>query len=168
MDIKIGGTSILFGATNTTLPERELRGMPEKLSLQNPTTKAFLNPVKNPIHSIVSLFLFIPLALVSLVKFPKCPHTKPIPMKQYFGFFTKPAILLVGLFLFFQSAVEAIVPVWTPTYLKETFLVSYDKGLVAAMPHFLFRRYIPVSEGLSGFIPCSSLPSPFLPISPKA
>jgi fucose permease len=83
------------------------------------------------ILSVVSLFLLIPLGLVALVRFPKCPHAKPIPMKQYFGFFTKPAILLVGLFLFFQSAVEAIVPVWTPTYLKETFLVSYDKGLYA-------------------------------------
>lgn len=83
------------------------------------------------ILSVVSLFLLIPLVMASLVKFPKCPHTKPIPIRQYFGFFTKPAILLVGLFLFFQSAVEAIVPVWTPTYLKETFLVSYDKGLFA-------------------------------------
>ena len=83
------------------------------------------------ILSVVSLFLLIPLALVLLVKFPECPHTRAIPIREYFGFFTRPAILLVGLFLFFQSAVEAIVPVWTPTYLKETFLVSYDKGLFA-------------------------------------
>ncbi len=83
------------------------------------------------ILSVVSLFLLIPLALVAFVHFPKCPHAKAIPMKQYFSFFTRPAILLVGLFLFFQSAVESIVPLWTPTFLKEAFLVSYYKGLYA-------------------------------------
>jgi len=83
------------------------------------------------ILSIISLFLLIPFVLVLVLKFPQTQRSKSIPLKQYLDFFTKPAILLVGLFLFFQSAVEAIIPVWTPTYLKETFLVSYDKGLYA-------------------------------------
>ena len=83
------------------------------------------------ILSIIPFILLIPFGLVAILKFPRTQRSKSIPLKQYFEFFRKPAILLVGLFLFFQSALETILPVWTPTYLKETFMVSYDKGLYA-------------------------------------
>lgn len=83
------------------------------------------------ILSFVSLLLTVPFALVLFLRFPETQYHKPVPVKQYFGFFRRQAILLIGFFLFFQSAAEAVVPVWTPTFLKETFLVSYDRGLYA-------------------------------------
>ncbi len=83
------------------------------------------------ILSIVVLFLLVPLVLVIFLKFPHAKRAQAIPLKQYFKLFTRPAILLIGFFLFFQSAIEAIIPVWTPAYLSETLMVDYDKGLYA-------------------------------------
>ncbi len=80
---------------------------------------------------IVSIILLLPFTLVLILKFPGAKVSGPIPLRQYFQFFTKPVILLIGMFLFFQSAIEAIIPVWTPTYLMEVVDVPYDKGLYA-------------------------------------
>lgn len=83
------------------------------------------------ILTVVVLFLLIPLIIVASLKFPHVENKQATPMRQYFKLFGQPAILLIGLFLFFQSAIEAVIPVWTPTYLSEIFMVDYDKGLFA-------------------------------------
>jgi len=83
------------------------------------------------ILSIIGTGLFIPFCFVLLIKFPKAKRSRIITVKEYFKFFTKPAIIIIGLFLFFQSAIEAIVPTWAPTYLKDTFCVDYPKALYA-------------------------------------
>jgi MFS transporter, FHS family, glucose/mannose:H+ symporter len=80
--------------------------------------------------SVASLLL-VPFIMVLLLKFPKPQRSKAIPFKLYAGFFTKKAILLPGFFLFFQSGIEAIVPVWAPVYLSETHNAGYDKALYA-------------------------------------
>lgn len=79
----------------------------------------------------VALVLLIPFVLVLLLKFPHAKRVKALPAKEYFRFFTKQGILLLGLFLFFQGALEAVVPVWTPVFLSEAFEVDYDRGLYA-------------------------------------
>ncbi|WP_234408867.1 MFS transporter [Marinilabilia salmonicolor] len=79
------------------------------------------------ILSVVALILLIPFVLVLFLKFPGAKRTEAVPFKEYFRFFTKPILLLIGMFLFFQSAIEAIIPVWTPTYLMEVVDVPYDK-----------------------------------------
>ncbi|MGQ1891169.1 MFS transporter [Thermophagus sp. OGC60D27] len=83
------------------------------------------------ILSIVAIILFLPFILVLFITFPGTKKAEAIPLSQYFKFFSKPLILSIGMFLFFESAVEAIIPAWTPTYLMEVFEVSYDKGLYA-------------------------------------
>jgi MFS transporter, FHS family, glucose/mannose:H+ symporter len=80
--------------------------------------------------SVASLLL-VPFMVVLLLKFPKPQRSKAIPFKTYTGFFTRKAILLPGFFLFFQSGIEAIVPVWAPAFLSETHNASYDKALYA-------------------------------------
>ena len=80
--------------------------------------------------SVASLLL-VPFIMVLLLKFPKPQRSKAIPFKIYTGFFTKKAILLPGFFLFFQSGIEAIVPVWAPVYLSESHNTGYDKALYA-------------------------------------
>ena len=80
---------------------------------------------------ITGLVLVIPLVFVLFVKFPAPKREKPVKMREYLGFFTKPAIIIIGLVLFFQSAVEAILPTWAPTFLKDTFHVDYSRALYA-------------------------------------
>lgn len=80
---------------------------------------------------ITGLVLVLPLLFVLFLKFPASKREKPVKFRDYLGFFTHPAILLIGLVLFFQSAVEAILPTWAPTYLKETFHVDYARALYA-------------------------------------
>ncbi len=83
------------------------------------------------ILSWIGVSLFIPFVSVLLLRFPEAKKSGGMAVKEYFRFFTHPAIIFIGLFLFFQSAVEAIVPTWTPTYLKETFGVGYSNALYA-------------------------------------
>lgn len=83
------------------------------------------------ILSLVGASLFIPFCFVLLLKFPNTKRSEIITIKQYLKFFTKPTIILVGFFLFFQSAIEAIIPTWAPTYLKDIFFVDYPKALYA-------------------------------------
>lgn len=83
------------------------------------------------ILSLVSLILLVPFMLVLSLRFPQAKRSGIIGMREYLAYFTHPAMILIGLFLFFQSAVEAIVPTWTPTYLKETFQVDCQKALYA-------------------------------------
>jgi len=83
------------------------------------------------ILSIIGVGLFIPFFFVLLLKFPNAKQSKTITIKQYLKYFTKPTIILIGLFLFYQSAIEAIIPTWIPTYLKDIFLVDYSKALYA-------------------------------------
>lgn len=79
----------------------------------------------------IGVSLLIPFVFVLVLRFPEAKRSGGIAMKAYFKFFTHPAVLFIGMFLFFQSAVEAIVPTWTPTYLKETFRVEYSDALYA-------------------------------------
>lgn len=83
------------------------------------------------ILTVVVLFLLVPLVLVISLKFPHAKRAQAIPIKEYFKLFTRPTIFLIGFFLFFQSAIEAIIPVWTPAFLNETLSVDYDKSLYA-------------------------------------
>ena len=83
------------------------------------------------ILTFVAFILFIPFILVLFTNFPETKKAKTILIRQYFNFFSKPLILSIGMFLFFESAIEAIIPAWTPTYLMEVFEISYDKGLYA-------------------------------------
>ncbi len=79
----------------------------------------------------VSLSLSVPLLLVILQKFPEPQLSKVLPPTAYGKLIKHRAILLIGFFLFFQSGIEMIVPVWTPTYLMEAFDTAYDKALYA-------------------------------------
>ncbi|MFO8000668.1 MAG: MFS transporter [Marinilabilia sp.] len=83
------------------------------------------------ILSFVTMFLAVPFVMVLVMRFPGPRRSRAISVKEYLGFIFHPAILLIGFFLFFQGALEAIVPVWTPTFLSGSHSVSYDKGLYA-------------------------------------
>jgi len=83
------------------------------------------------ILSFVAMFLVLPFFMVLVIRFPGPRRSRPISVRQYLGFLVHPTLVLIGFFLFFQGALEAIVPVWTPTFLSESHSVSYDKGLYA-------------------------------------
>ncbi|MGM0377684.1 MAG: MFS transporter [Bacteroidota bacterium] len=83
------------------------------------------------ILSFVAMFLAVPFVMVLVMRFPGPRRSRAISVKQYLGFLVHPAIMLIGFFLFFQGALEAIVPVWAPTFLSESHSASYDKGLYA-------------------------------------
>lgn len=79
----------------------------------------------------VALLIMVPFVIVLLLEFPAPQRTKAIPLKTYAAFFTRRAILLPGFFLFFQSGLEAIIPVWAPSFLADKHEAGYDKALFA-------------------------------------
>jgi fucose permease len=83
------------------------------------------------ILAFVAGFLVVPFLGTLLLEFPGPRRSRAITAKQYFRFMIHPAVLLIGFFLFFQGALEALVPVWTPSFLSEGHQVSYEKGLYA-------------------------------------
>ena len=83
------------------------------------------------ILSFVTGFLVVPFIGTLMLKFPGPRRSRAISVRQYLRFLIHPAILLIGFFLFFQGALEALIPVWTPSFLSESQSVSYEKGLYA-------------------------------------
>ncbi len=83
------------------------------------------------ILTIVEFIMLLPLLLALATRFPQPGRSKYISAREYLGFFVRPAILLFGFFLFFQSALESIIPVWVPTFLTEFYGADYSKALFA-------------------------------------
>ncbi|HJZ40756.1 MAG TPA: MFS transporter [Bacteroidales bacterium] len=75
-----------------------------------------------PVDKIISgigFFLLIPLIFFLFIRFPEPKLKQGFPLRQAFSLLKEPVLLLLGMVLFFESALEGIVGNWTTSYLNE-------------------------------------------------
>ena len=70
------------------------------------------------IIAAVGLFVIIPCGYFIWIKFPEPRHKQGLPVTEVFSLLKEPVLILIGLVLFFESALEGITGNWTTTYLK--------------------------------------------------
>ncbi len=79
----------------------------------------------------IGFFLFIPLVYFILINFPKPKIVRQFPLKDFIQMTKDPVIILIGVFLFFESGVEGITNSWTTTYLRDVIIAEKSQSLFA-------------------------------------
>ena len=79
----------------------------------------------------IGFFLFIPLVYFILINFPKPKMVRQFPLKDFIQMTKDPVIILIGVFLFFESGVEGITNSWTTTYLRDIVIAEKSQSLFA-------------------------------------
>ena len=85
----------------------------------------------NEIIAFIGYVLFIPLVYFFFVSFPKPKMARQFPLKEFLHMTKDPVIILIGVFLFFQSGVEGISNSWTTTYLRDVVGAEKEQALFA-------------------------------------
>lgn len=83
------------------------------------------------IIKVAGLVVAVPLVYFLLIKYPPPKQTQAISLKQGLIMLGDKQLLILALFLFFQSAIEGIVNNWTTTYLQEHGNISAKDTLMA-------------------------------------
>ncbi|MEO7314223.1 MAG: MFS transporter [Ginsengibacter sp.] len=83
------------------------------------------------ILSIVGIATFLVAVFYLSIRFPPAKQAASLPLNRYFSLLTDKTLLLIGFFLFFQSAFEGIINNWTTTYLMEVISIEPQKALYA-------------------------------------
>jgi fucose permease len=99
-------------------------GMPVVLGLFS----AVLN-VTDILHMIATIVLLM-IVFFLFVRFPTAGHKQGISLKAGLGMLRDRYLLLMGLFLFFQSAFEGIINNWATTFLQEVKQLEVAKALM--------------------------------------
>jgi fucose permease len=77
-------------------------------------------------------FLALLTGLLSLsVQFPPAKQTQGSPVRRSLALFTDQVLLLIALFLFFQSSLEAIIHNWVTLYLMDRLAITESSALYA-------------------------------------
>jgi len=91
--------------------------------------------------SYIGFTLIIPVLYFALIKFPAPKQTQSIPLKSLMSVIKHRGLLILGMILFFESALEGIVNNWTTSFLQTGNNFSEARSLM----------------GLSVFILCLTL-----------
>lgn len=81
------------------------------------------------ILSSVGIVLVLVLAFFIAIKFPAPKQSQGFPIKEGINLLKDPGLLLIGLFLFFQSGTEALANNWTTTFLQKGIKISGQDSL---------------------------------------
>ena len=79
----------------------------------------------------VGFFMLLPATYFLFTRFPMPKHVQGFPLKEGIKLLKEPALLLSGIFLFFQSGVESLSNNWTTTYLQDKLKVTNEAALYA-------------------------------------
>lgn len=85
----------------------------------------------NEIIAFIGYVLFIPVVYFFFVSFPKPKMARQFPLKEFLQMIKDPVIILIGIFLFFQSGVEGISNSWTTTYIRDVIDADKEHALFA-------------------------------------
>ncbi len=90
------------------------------------------------IISGIGWFVLLPMVYFILVKFPDAKQKQGFPVRRAISLVREPVLILLGLFLFFESALEGMVNNWTTLFLKSASLSEPEalyalSGQLAAM-----------------------------------
>ncbi len=68
--------------------------------------------------SMTGFVIILPVIYFLLIEFPAPKQPQRIPVKDIILMFRNPLLIMLGMFLFFEGAVEALTSNWTTTYLQ--------------------------------------------------
>lgn len=91
----------------------------------------------------------IPLAYFLLIRYPAAKHAQAIPLKESYAMIRDVPLVMLGLFLFFQSALEGVVNNWTATFLQNEKNVGATEALVALS---IFVASLTLTRGLLAIV----------------
>jgi MFS family permease len=83
------------------------------------------------ILSIVGIATFLVAVLYFSIRFPPAKQATGLPLNRSLYLLKDKTLLIIGFFLFFQSAFEGIINNWTTTYLTQIISIEPQKALYA-------------------------------------
>ena len=89
------------------------------------------------IMAALGFIMIIPVIYFFFITFPRPKVTQNYPVKESFRMFRDPVLIMMGLFLFFQSGLEGVTTNWTTTYFQSVDMESSDAALFALSGYML-------------------------------
>jgi FHS family glucose/mannose:H+ symporter-like MFS transporter len=83
----------------------------------------------NMIMAGLGFIMIIPVIYFFFIKFPSPKVTQRYPIKESFRMFSDPLLIIMGVFLFFQSGLEGVTANWTTTYFQSIDMERTDAAL---------------------------------------
>lgn len=83
------------------------------------------------IIAFIGYSLLIPLIYFFLISFPKPKMVQQFPLKKIARLVKDPVIILIGVFLFFESGIEGLANSWTTTYLHDVIEAEKEEAMFA-------------------------------------
>lgn len=83
------------------------------------------------IMAAIGFIMVIPIVYFFLISFPRPKVTQKYPMKESLRMLRDPVLIIMGLFLFFQSGLEGVTTNWTTTYFQSFNMERKDIALFA-------------------------------------
>jgi MFS family permease len=103
--------------------------------------------------SIIGFFILLPMIYFTTLRFPEPKIRQGFPLRKVWAMLKEPLLILTGVILFFESALEGITGNWTTTFLKSAgippgnalFALSCQVAAITAVRLLLSSmfRYIP-------------------------
>ena len=100
-------------------------------ALGMPAIMGLLNEILNyqTILSGFGIFMIIPALYFIIIKYPEPKQKQKFPIKKGLKLLVNLNLLLMGMFLFFESGIEGIANNWSTTYLTQDVLLTQNKAL---------------------------------------
>jgi MFS family permease len=91
----------------------------------------------NLIMAGLGFIMIIPVVYFFFVSFPEPKVTEKYPLKESLRMLRDPVLIMMGLFLFFQSGLEGVTTNWTTTYFQTLDMERKDAALFALSGYML-------------------------------
>jgi len=85
----------------------------------------------------IGALLVIPLAFHAAIRFPAPKQPQGVPLRRVAAMARDPALVLLGLILFFESGMEITVGGWTATYFHDELAVDPERALYVLSLYWL-------------------------------
>ena len=85
----------------------------------------------------IGFIMIIPVIYFFLIAFPKPKVTQKYPLKESLRMVRDPVLILMGLFLFFQSGLEGVTTNWTTAYIQSFIMERKDVALFTLSGYML-------------------------------
>lgn len=91
----------------------------------------------NVIIAVLGLIMIAPVIYFFFISFPEPKVKQKYPMKESIRMMKEPLLIMMGLFLFFQSGLEGVTTNWTTTYFRSLNMERTDAALFALSGYML-------------------------------
>ncbi len=133
-------------------------------ALLTPALLALLSDVigQETFIAAIGVIAFLPAVFYLLITFPESKHPEGLKAAEWLSLLTKPALLLIGMLAFMQSAAESMMNNWTTSYWTGTFASSTKQALFNLT---LFTLFFTIGRFALGYLLRKNKPFTMLGLS---